>query len=94
MRALLYPLLLATALSAPAAANDQREARLGVAQGRYVPLETVIRDALRRQPGQLLEAELDEGEYEIEILRADGLVAELDYDARTGTLLKMELDED
>ena len=62
-------------------------------QGRYVPLEQVVRDALRRQPGQLLEVELDDAVYEVEILRDDGAVVELDYDARNGTLLKMELDD-
>jgi uncharacterized membrane protein YkoI len=52
-----------------------------------------VRDALRRQPGQLLEVELDDAVYEVEILRDDGAVVELDYDARNGTLLKMELDD-
>ena len=40
-------------------------------QGRYVPLEGVVRDALRRYPGQLLEVELDDGVYEVEILRTE-----------------------
>jgi len=31
--------------------------------------------------------------YEVEILRADGVVVELDYDARNGKLLKTELDD-
>ena len=62
-------------------------------QGRYVPLEGVVRDALKRHPGQLLEVELDDGVYEVEILRADGMVVELDYDARNGRLLKTELDD-
>lgn len=87
-------LLLVSLLAAPALANDQREARLGVQQGRYVPMERVIRDALRRHPGQLLEAELDDGKYEVEILRGDGAVVELDYDATSGKLLKTELDRD
>lgn len=44
-------------------------------------------------PGQLLEVELDDGVYEVEILRGDGVVVELDYDARSGKLLKTELDD-
>ena len=64
-----------------------------VQQGRYVPLESVVRDALKRFPGQLLEVELDDGVYEVEILRSDGVVVELDYDARSGKLLKTELDD-
>ncbi|MDH1688981.1 PepSY domain-containing protein [Stenotrophomonas maltophilia] len=52
-----------------------------------------MRDALKRFPGQLLEVELDDGVYEVEILRSDGVVVELDYDARSGKLLKTELDD-
>jgi len=36
--------------------------------------------------------ELDDGKYEIEILGPEGVVMELDYDAATGRLLKMEKD--
>lgn len=91
------PLLLALA-NAPTAAAPvqdpaQQVARRAVQQGRYVPLESVVRDALKRYPGQLLEVELDDGVYEVEILRGDGVVVELDYDARSGKLLKTELDD-
>ena len=72
------PLLLALA-NAPTAAAPvqdpaQQVARRAVQQGRYVPLESVVRDALKRYPGQLLEVELDDGVYEVEILRGDGVV--------------------
>lgn len=91
------PLLLALAsaptAAAPAQDPAQQVARRAVQQGRYVPLESVVRDALKRHPGQLLEVELDDGVYEVEILRADGVVVELDYDARSGKLLKTELDD-
>ncbi|OWQ72534.1 PepSY domain-containing protein [Stenotrophomonas maltophilia] len=91
------PLLLALAGSPIAAAPvqnpAQQVARRAVQQGRYVPLESVVRDALKRYPGQLLEVELDDGVYEVEILRGDGVVVELDYDARSGKLLKTELDD-
>ena len=88
-------ILLATAAPAAGSAQDpsQQTARRAVEQGRYSPLENVVRDALRRHPGKLLEVELDDGVYEVEILRADGVVVELDYDARNGTLLKTELDD-
>ncbi|WP_349998663.1 PepSY domain-containing protein [Stenotrophomonas lacuserhaii] len=78
-----------------AAGDDhaQQTARRAVEQGRYVPLEDVVRDAMRRHPGTLLEVELDDAVYEVEILRADGVVVELDYDARNGKLLKTELDD-
>lgn len=94
---LLLPLLLALAPQDPARLLDggsrqQDAVRQAVKQGRLVPLQQVVADALRRYPGQLVEVELDEGKYEIEILGANGVVMELDYDAATGRLLKMEED--
>lgn len=71
----------------------QQTARQALQQGHYVPLENIVRDALQRHPGKLLEVELEDGVYEVEILRADGVVVELDYDARSGALLKTELDD-
>jgi hypothetical protein len=68
-------------------------AREAVARGELVRLEALIADALRRHPGTVLEVELDDGEYEIEILRRDGRVAELVYDARTGRLLEVEIED-
>lgn len=91
--ALLLALAGAPNAAAPTQDPAQQVARRAVQQGRYVPLEGVVRDALRRYPGQLLEVELDDGVYEVEILRSDGVVVELDYDARNGKLLKTELDD-
>lgn len=94
---LLLPLLLTVAAQDPmrvldGGAHQQQAVRQAVEQGRYVPLKSVVQDALRRYPGQLLEVELDDGRYEIEILGANGVVMELDYDATSGRLLKMEED--
>ncbi|WP_353085041.1 PepSY domain-containing protein [Stenotrophomonas sp.] len=72
--------------------RQQDSVRQAVRQGRFVPLERVVADALRRYPGKLIEVELDDGKYEVEILGPDGVVMELDYDAATGRLLKMEKD--
>jgi len=91
---LVLPLTLLLALPATAGEDHaQQTARRAVEQGRYVPLENVVRDAMRRHAGKLLEVELDDGVYEVEILRGDGAVVELDYDARTGRLLKTEVDD-
>lgn len=92
----LVALVLVLLPALPLAAGDdpaQQTARRAVEQGRYVPLEDVVRDALRRHPGKFLEVELDDGVYEVEILRDDGVIVELDYDARNGKLLKTELDD-
>lgn len=95
MRRTWIPLLavLAIALAAPAPADDgQRRARDGVRRGELVPLETLLADAQERHPGRVLEVELDDGEYEIEILADDGRVVELTYDARSGRLLEAEFE--
>lgn len=91
------PLLFALAQAQPATppAQQQSAVREAVRDGRFVPLEQVMADAMRRYPGKLVEVELeeDDDEYEIEILGADGVVMELEYDARTGKLRKMEVDD-
>ncbi len=74
-------------------ANQQKKVREAVQAGRIVPLEQVLADAMRRYPGTLVEVELDDDEYEIEILGRDGVVVELEYDARTGRLKKIEFDD-
>lgn len=81
----------------PAAATmrqrDHERVREAVARGEMVPLETILADALKRHPGRLLEVELEGGEYEVEILGADGVVRELEYDARSGELLEIEVED-
>ena len=101
MRApLLVTLPLALLLAATPAASrdlDQDEALRLRREGLIVPLESLIERALERYPGaRLLEAELEEERgryiYEIELLTADGLARELEFDARDGRLLKDEED--
>lgn len=77
----------------PAATRQQNAVREAVRKGRFVPLEHVLADALRRQPGTLVEVELEGDEYEIEILGSDGVVMELEYDAASGRLLKIEVED-
>ncbi|KAF1697299.1 hypothetical protein CSC62_08550 [Pseudoxanthomonas jiangsuensis] len=77
----------------PTSASQQSEVREAVSERRYVPLEQVMADAMRRYPGKLVEVELEDDEYEIEILGPDGVVMELEYDAVTGRLLKIEVDD-
>lgn len=94
---LLLPAMLVAAIATPAwpAVDDgSRRASEGVRSGRLVKLETLLADAEKRHPGEVLEVELDDGEYEIEILQADGRVVELTYDAHDGRLLETELEDD
>ena len=94
---LLRPIVLTALLFActrAAGSDDADRARRAVERGEYVALQGLIDDALERHPGRLVSVELDEAEYEIEILREDGVVVELEYDARTGKLLESEIGDD
>jgi uncharacterized membrane protein YkoI len=92
-------LLLAVAAS-PAVARDldQDEALRLRQEGRVLPLEALLEQALQRYPGAtLLEAELEEEAqrlvYEIELLTLSGVVREIELDARDGRILKDEEDD-
>lgn len=90
-------LLLFAAVTLPATAQgvrDHERARVALERGEFVPLERILDDARSRHAGRIVDVELDDGEYEIEILRGDGVVVELEYDARTGHLLETEFDHD
>lgn len=98
MLATAAPLLFALSQSGtmaiePPAVQQQDAVREAVRAGRFVPLEQVLADAMRRYPGKLVEVELEGDEYEIEILGADGVVMELEYDAASGRLLKIEVED-
>jgi uncharacterized membrane protein YkoI len=96
LRATLLGLALACATSALAGGlthADAERARDNVRRGEYVSLEHIVADALARHPGRIVEAELDGDEYEVEILSADGVRVELEYDARTGRLRELEYDD-
>ena len=64
-----------------------------VRKGQFVALEVLIKDALKRVPGEVIDVELDDDEYEIEVLAADGVVWDFEYDARSGKLKDMERDD-
>ena len=91
---LLVPAACAVAAERGSRQHDHDDARSAVARGERVALATIVTDALRRHPGKLIEAELDGNEYEIEILREDGRVVELEYDARSGELRDIEVEDD
>lgn len=60
--------------------------------GEVMPLEKIIEKALKRQPGRMIEAELEEygGRlvYEIEVLDEHARVWELLFDVKTGEFLE------
>ena len=68
-----------------------------LSEGRIKPLAEIL-DAVRRQaPGEMLEVELelDDGGYvyELKLLRPDGKVQEIEADAASGKILKIEDDD-
>lgn len=97
--------LLALSLAAftlPAAAGEDVshvEARKLQAAGEILSFEKIAEIARSIKPGDILETELERNRksgmyiYELEILDAKGTVWELDINAKTGELMKIEIDE-
>lgn len=66
-------------------------------QGVILPLEKILTFARAQKPGEVIETELEKKHgsyvYEVEILDNKGQVWELKLDAKTGKLIKIELDD-
>lgn len=82
----------------PAIADDDHErARELLREGRILPLSEVVAGVLAKVPGELLEVEFENEEgvhvYELKLLRPDGRVQEVEADAATGKILKIEDDD-
>ena len=93
---LVLPVALALAAGATGAHDiDQDEALALRRSGTLQPLESLLARARERHPGAtLLEVELEDEHgrvvYELEVLTSGGAVRELEFDARSGELLKDE----
>lgn len=92
-RQLLAALALAP-LAALVMADDPRRLHESVRRGEVLPLENIREHALRHFGGRVIEVELDRHrhgiQYELDLLLEDGRKLELEYDARSGELLKVE----
>lgn len=75
--------------AAPARADDDRPRN----RAGNVPLDSILADARRRYPGRVVDIDYDDGEYEIEIRQRGGREVELEYSARTGRLLDVDVDD-
>lgn len=77
-----------------ASEDDHERARRLRDSGEVLPLAEVIDRVRERQPGKLLEVELNQEHgrwiYEIMLLSPDGAVWEYEVDAATGELLERE----
>lgn len=78
--------------------HEHDRARRALEAGEILPLRMLLDRAEDRQPGRLLEVELEDEHgrivYEFKILTPEGRVLELYYDARTGDHLKTEGDDE
>ena len=94
MALLLFALLVASPFANARAGNplDQDAARRALESGEILPLRTILNQVESSIRGQVLEIELEQKEglwiYEIKILQSDGLVVKLNFDAKSGNLIR------
>jgi uncharacterized membrane protein YkoI len=94
-------ILLALLASSPSVARDDDKdhelAHQLLQEGRILPLAKIVEAVSKEIPGEMLEVEFeveDEGYiYELKILRPDGKVQEVEVDAASGRILKIEDDD-
>ena len=74
------------------ASESQDEAKKLREAGDILPLEQILEKAKQKQPGRVVETELEKNSgrhvYEVKIVDEKGVVHELKYDAKSGELLK------
>ena len=73
--------------------GDHERARAAVQAGEILPLPTLLERLQRSHPGHVLELELEREDgrwiYEIKLLQSDGKLLELELDAGTAEVLKV-----
>lgn len=78
-------------------AADHNLARRLVAEGQIRALAVIVEEVKVQVPGEMLEVEFESEKgvykYELKILRPDGKIQEVEVDARTGAILKVEDDD-
>lgn len=103
MKNSLPPLTIAAVLLAfgcsPANADDKQDheaARAALARHEILPLPRILAIAAQRLPGDVVKVELDREKgqfiYELKILGGDGQMREIEIDAKSGAVLKIERD--
>jgi uncharacterized membrane protein YkoI len=101
LAAALFFLLLAAALvlttgGALAGDDDHLLAKRALEEGRVLPLSDILAKVKAEIPGKEIEVELEAEDgiliYELKMLRPDGRVQEVEVDAATGKILKVEDD--
>jgi uncharacterized membrane protein YkoI len=76
--------------------SEQEAVRAALQRGEVLPLSRIVAITLAEVPGDVIKVKLehDDGRivYEIKVLTPRGRVREVELDARTGTILKIEND--
>ena len=76
--------------------EDQEAARAALARGEILPLPKILTIAAAKVPGDVLEVELETEHgkfiYDLKILAKNGRVRDVEIDAKTGVVLKVEDD--
>ena len=76
---------------------SQAEIRELVKSGEILPLETILAQFPKKDYGKLLDLEVEREHgtivYEFEFLREDGLINEIEVDARNGNILNQEIED-
>lgn len=76
--------------------REHHAVREALRRGEVLPLVKILAIASKEVPGDVIEVELEQERdalvYEIKILTGTGRVREVEIDARTGTVLKIEDD--
>ncbi|GLK64412.1 peptidase (plasmid) [Paracoccus kondratievae] len=77
---------------------DFEFARAAVERGEILPLAVALKQLQETHPGQVTEIEMDQEDglliYEVELITTDGRLIEVEMDARTGTIIKLEESDD
>jgi uncharacterized membrane protein YkoI len=76
--------------------HEQDAIREALQRGEALPLARILAIAQQAVPGDVIEVELERERnaliYEIKVLTSNGRVREVEIDARTGSILKIEDD--
>jgi uncharacterized membrane protein YkoI len=103
MKTRLAPLALGMVLAlgvAPASfANDREDreaARAALARGELLPLPRILAIAAQRLPGDVVKVELESEKgritYELRVLGKNGHIREIEIDAKSGAVLRIDRD--
>ena len=77
--------------------DDHDLARRAVEQGRALPLADLVAKVTAQTPGKVIEVELEDEDgklvYDLKMLSPQGQLQEIEVDAATGNILKIEDDD-